>query len=214
MAGGRDVDVGAERGSYRAEVDGAQVQGGAQVAARAGYLGDQHGPRARRRREGRVQLAPVSGALACEAQAQVQDGRAGRLRGGTWIKSGGEQAFDIDLERDDHGRVIETHYPDVNGQRLVIKNEYNHAYVERVVDGSVVTYAACGGDFTGHWYDSLVSVPAEWIPDGWLTPDRMAVLQNTRSQLTLHVSLDQGVTWQHLPVTDQAAIPDALEQLD
>ncbi len=86
--------------------------------------------------------------------------------------------------------------------------------VERVVDGSVVTHAACGGDFTGHWYDSLVSVPAEWIPDGWLTPDRMAVLQNTRSQLTLHVSLDQGVTWQHLPVTDQAAIPDALEQLD
>src|SRR5690606_3215196 len=54
----------------------------AQVAARAGYLGDQHGLRARRRREGRVQLAPVSGALACEAQAQVHDGRAGRLRHG------------------------------------------------------------------------------------------------------------------------------------
>jgi hypothetical protein len=67
--------------------------------------------------------------------------------------------------------------------------------------------------FIGHWYDSLVSVDADWIPDGWLTPDRMAVLQNTRGRLTLHVSLDQGATWRHIPVSDEAAIPDALQQL-
>jgi hypothetical protein len=85
--------------------------------------------------------------------------------------------------------------------------------VDRVVGGSVEQYDACGDDFIGHWYDSLVSVDADWIPDGWLTPDRMAVLQNTRGRLTLHVSLDQGATWRHIPVSDEAAIPDALQQL-
>jgi hypothetical protein len=85
--------------------------------------------------------------------------------------------------------------------------------VDRVVGGSVEQYDACGDDFIGHWYDSLVSVDADWIPNGWLTPDRMAVLQNTRGRLTLHVSLDQGATWTHIPVSDEAAIPDALQQL-
>jgi hypothetical protein len=41
----------------------------------------------------------------------------------------------------------------------------------------------------------------------------MAVLQNTRGRLTLYVSLDQGATWRHIPVSDEAAIPDALQQL-
>jgi hypothetical protein len=84
--------------------------------------------------------------------------------------------------------------------------------VHRVVGASVEQYDACG-DFKGRWYDSLVSVNASWIPDGWLTPERMAVLQDTRGRLTLHVSLDQGATWRHIPVRDRAAIPDALQRL-
>ena len=85
--------------------------------------------------------------------------------------------------------------------------------VYRMVGGSVEQHDACGDGFKGHWYDSLVSVDADWIPDGWLTPDRMAVIQHTRGRLTLHASLDQGATWRHIPVSDEAAIPDALQQL-
>jgi hypothetical protein len=85
--------------------------------------------------------------------------------------------------------------------------------VDRVVGGSVEQYDACGGAFQGHWYDSLVSVDAEWIPDGWLTPDRMVVLQNTSGRLTLHISLDAGASWQHIPVDGEAAIQATLRQL-
>jgi hypothetical protein len=85
--------------------------------------------------------------------------------------------------------------------------------VDRVVGDTVEQYDPCGDDFQGHWYDSLVRVDAAWFPDGWLTADRMAVLQDTRGRLTLHASLDGGATWQHVPVSDEAAVRDALRQL-
>ena len=66
------------------------------------------------------------------------------------------------------------------------------------------------GDFT--W------VNAVWFPDGWLAPGRMALLERDfvgrgDSRLTLHVTFDGAVTWQQVPVRDEAAIPDALERL-
>ena len=62
-------------------------------------------------------------------------------------------------------------------------------------------------------YVRRILVNSHRTPDGWLTPDRMAVIQHTRGRLTLHASLDQGATWRHIPVSDEAAIPDALQQL-
>lgn len=85
--------------------------------------------------------------------------------------------------------------------------------LDRVVDGAVTSHQPCGDDFRGHWYDSLVRVDASWIPDGWLTPDRMAVLQETQGELTLHASVDGGATWEHVPVSDERAVPDALRRL-
>jgi hypothetical protein len=61
-------------------------------------------------------------------------------------------------------------------------------------------------------------VNGDWFPDGWLEPGRMAFLERNflgrdDARLTLHVTLDQGATWQRIPVSDEAAIPDALRQL-
>jgi hypothetical protein len=64
----------------------------------------------------------------------------------------------------------------------------------------------------------LTWVNGDWFPDGWLRPGRMAFLERNflgrdDSRLTLHVTLDQGATWQTLPVRDEAAIPGALGRI-
>ncbi len=66
------------------------------------------------------------------------------------------------------------------------------------------------GDIT--WVDGA------WFPDGWLKPGRMAFLERDflgrdDSRLTLHVTLNGAVTWKRVPVSDEAAIPGALNRL-
>ena len=53
----------------------------------------------------------------------------------------------------------------------------------------------------------------DWFPDGWLQPGRMALMESGDDRLFLHVSLDYGDTWQRIPVSDEAAVPDTLRQL-
>lgn len=67
------------------------------------------------------------------------------------------------------------------------------------------------------WGD-ITWVNTAWFPDGWLEPGRMAFLERNflgrnDARLTLHVTLDQGATWQRITVSDEAAIPDTLRQL-
>ncbi|MGK4003468.1 RHS repeat-associated core domain-containing protein [Sorangium sp. So ce1036] len=61
---------------------------------------------------------------------------AGRIRGSSWVTSQRDEWFELDLERDDYGRVVKTIYPEANGQRLVIANVYEGAYVKRVEDAT------------------------------------------------------------------------------
>lgn len=114
----------------------------------------------------------------------------------------------LDVPRNDLGMVGNSWGPNTDEALWFV--QAIDCRVDRIVDGTVESHRACGDDFKGHWYDSLVSVDAAWIPDGWLTPDRMVVLQKSGGELTLHVSLDQGATWNHIPVSDEQAIAEAL----
>jgi hypothetical protein len=83
-----------------------------------------------------------------------------------------------------------------------------------VAGGTVETRQPCGDGFMGDWDSgNFTNVDGDWFPDGWLRPGRMAVLEHSDDRLILHVSLDQGTTWQRIPVLDEAAIPDALQRL-
>jgi hypothetical protein len=73
-------------------------------------------------------------------------------------------------------------------------------------------------DFGNQGNGDITWVNGDWFPNGWLEPGRMAFLERNflgrnESRLTLHVTLDQGATWRRIPVSDEAAIPDALRQL-
>jgi hypothetical protein len=64
-----------------------------------------------------------------------------RLSGSTWVTAGGTESFYIDVKRDDHGRVVQTLYPDTGGgQRLTIEQVFAGAYVESVVDATDPTH--------------------------------------------------------------------------
>ena len=114
----------------------------------------------------------------------------------------------LDVPRNDLRMVGNSWGPNTNEALWFVQSI--DCRVDRIVDGTVESHQVCGDDFKGHWYDSLVSVDADWIPDGWLTPDRMVVLQESGGELTLHVSLDQGATWNHIPVSDEQAISETL----
>lgn len=73
-------------------------------------------------------------------------------------------------------------------------------------------------DFGDPGNGDITWVNGDWFPDAWLEPGRMAFLERnflgpSDARLTLHVTLDQGATWQRIPVSDEAAIPDTLRQL-
>lgn len=60
-------------------------------------------------------------------------------------------------------------------------------------------------------------VNGDWFPDGWLEPGRMAFLERNLLgshdvRFTLHVTLDHGTTWQRIPVSSEATVPEALRQ--
>ena len=60
-----------------------------------------------------------------------------RLSGSTWVTAGGVESFDIEVKRDDHGRIVQTLYPDIGGgQRLTIEQVFDGAYVKSVVDAT------------------------------------------------------------------------------
>lgn len=120
------------------------------------------------------------------------------------------EPLDVPLNTD-LGRVGNTWGPNTDEALWFVQAVDCQVY--RVVNGSAEQYDACGPDFKGRWYDSLVHIDAGWFPEGWLTPDRMAVLEDSRDRLTLHASLDGGATWRHVPVADEADIPTALEAL-
>jgi hypothetical protein len=72
----------------------------------------------------------------------------------------------------------------------------------------------CADDFEFNWDGGdFTYVHGDWFPDGWLKPGRMALLERVDDRLILHVSLDRGATWQRIPVSDEAAVPDTLRQL-
>ena len=72
----------------------------------------------------------------------------------------------------------------------------------------------CGEGFDGAFgEDDFTYLRENIFPSGWLVPGRMAVIENSDGRLFLHVSLDQGVSWQRIPVNDETAIPDTLRQL-
>jgi hypothetical protein len=73
-------------------------------------------------------------------------------------------------------------------------------------------------DFGNPGNGDITWVNGDWFPDAWLEPGRMAFLERNffgpnDGRLTLHVTLDQGATWQRIPVSDEAAIPGILRQL-
>jgi hypothetical protein len=81
-------------------------------------------------------------------------------------------------------------------------------------DGNGFTSDSFGNAGSG----DITWVSSAWFLDGWLAPGRMAFLERDYvgrddSRLTLHVTLDGAVTWQQVPVNDEAAIPGALRQL-
>ena len=64
-----------------------------------------------------------------------------RLSGSTWVTADGAESFDIDVKRDEHGRVVQTLYPDMGGgQRLTIEQVFDGAYVKSVVDATDPTH--------------------------------------------------------------------------
>ena len=72
----------------------------------------------------------------------------------------------------------------------------------------------CGDGFNGAFGEQDFTYLREnMFPAGWLRPGRMAAIENNDGRLFLHVSLDQGESWQRIPVNDEAAIPDTLRQL-
>ncbi|XYH97317.1 RHS repeat domain-containing protein [Sorangium sp. So ce1128] len=97
---------------------------------------------------------------------------AGRVSGSTWWKAGGSESFELDVKRDDHGRVVKTIYPAVNGQRLVIANVYEGAYVQRVEDATdplnpkplwtITERAADGALSAGEFGDGLAYYAAKY----------------------------------------------------
>lgn len=73
---------------------------------------------------------------------------------------------------------------------------------------------ACADGFDGAWgEDDFTYLTDDMFPAGWLGPGRMAAVENSGGHLFLHVTLDQGESWQRIPVSDEAAIPDTLRQL-
>jgi hypothetical protein len=72
----------------------------------------------------------------------------------------------------------------------------------------------CGEGFDGAFgEDDFTYLRENMFPAGWLRPGRMAAIENREGRLLLHVSLDLGASWQRIPITDEAAIPDTLRQL-
>jgi hypothetical protein len=86
-------------------------------------------------------------------------------------------------------------------------------------------YYGDGGTFERHQLDCAAGFDSTWgeddftyltddmFPAGWLQPGRMAAIENSDGQLFLHVTLDQGDSWERIPVDEEAAIPDTLRQL-
>ncbi|WP_437685110.1 RHS repeat-associated core domain-containing protein [Sorangium sp. So ce176] len=97
---------------------------------------------------------------------------AGRVSGSRWWKGDGSEWFDLDVERDEYGRVIKTIYPQANGQRLTIANVYDGAYVERVEDvtdpanperlWTITERAADGALSAGEFGDGLAYYAAQY----------------------------------------------------
>jgi len=73
---------------------------------------------------------------------------------------------------------------------------------------------ACADDFNGAWgKNDFTYLTDDMFPEGWLRPGRMAAVEDSDGHLFLHVTLDRGESWQRIPVSDEAAIPDTLRQL-
>jgi hypothetical protein len=71
----------------------------------------------------------------------------------------------------------------------------------------------CADDFEFNWAGGdFTYVHDDWFRNGWLKPGRMALLERVDDRLILHASLDRGVTWQRIPVSDEAAVPDTLRR--
>lgn len=83
-----------------------------------------------------------------------------------------------------------------------------------LVDGTVETGRPCGGGFRGDWETGpFTDVQGDWFPEGWLVPGRMALLEHGEDRLILHVSLDYGNSWRAIPIRDEMAIADRLQEL-
>jgi hypothetical protein len=73
---------------------------------------------------------------------------------------------------------------------------------------------ACADGFDGSFGENdFTYLTDDMFPVGWLRPGRMAAIENSDGRLFVHVTLDQGESWQRIPVHDEAAIPDTLRQL-
>ena len=71
----------------------------------------------------------------------------------------------------------------------------------------------CADGFDGAWgEDDFTYLSPTMFPAGWLGPGRMAAVEDSDGQLFLHVTLDQGESWQRIPVSDESAIPATLRQ--
>jgi hypothetical protein len=72
----------------------------------------------------------------------------------------------------------------------------------------------CADDFEFNWAGGdFTYVHDDLFRDGWLKLGRMALLERVDDRLILHASLDRGVTWQRIPVSNEAAVPDTLRRL-
>jgi hypothetical protein len=74
---------------------------------------------------------------------------------------------------------------------------------------------ACADGFHNGWgqNDDQTYLADDMFPEGWLRPGRMAAVEQNDGHLFVHVTLDQGESWQRIPVSDEDAIPDVLRQL-
>lgn len=72
----------------------------------------------------------------------------------------------------------------------------------------------CADGFDGAFgEDDFTYLTPMMFPPGWLKPGRMAAVEDSDGHLFLHVTLDQGESWQRIPIGDEAAIPATLRQL-